>query len=451
MKNKKITILVTFILLFVFNTATAYDFSFEYQGKTLYYDSIVGASSPQVKVTSQSSSHSVGNSSLSGSVVIPSSVTYNGNTYTVTAISFDAFSYCENITSITIPSTVISIGGNAFASCTSLTSIDFGSSIEDIGSYAFTSCTSLTNIILPTSLNSIGSNAFSGCNNLVSINIPTSVFSIGYYAFASCTSLTSIEIPASIDAISDGVFYDCSDLTDVVLPSTLSSIGRSTFEGCSNLININIPSTILSIGNSAFANCTKLNTSIVLDEVTALGEKVFANCSSLISISLGENLQKIDGSALDDCTSIDTIYCYRQSPPLVMHPNEPFSGVSRSAILSIPYNRTKVYQNAMVWKEFTNIVERDSLSSIIDISFTDSPILLYPNPTHNEISLSLNNIDISNATISIYDLSGKILLTILPQSLSTSTTIDISSLPKGVYTLTIDNKQSKQSQKFIKR
>ena len=40
-------------------------------------------------------------------------------------IGKSAFSYCSNLTTITIPTTVISIGASAFGSCTSLTEITY--------------------------------------------------------------------------------------------------------------------------------------------------------------------------------------------------------------------------------------------------------------------------------------------------------------------------------------
>ena len=51
---------------------------------------------------------------LSGSVTIPSNVTYSGKTYTVTAISDHTFCECTGLTSVTIPNTVTSIGEIAF-------------------------------------------------------------------------------------------------------------------------------------------------------------------------------------------------------------------------------------------------------------------------------------------------------------------------------------------------
>ena len=50
-------------------------------------------------------------------VIIPSSITIRGKEYKVTSIGEDAFRCCENLTSITIPSSVTSIGDRAFSYC----------------------------------------------------------------------------------------------------------------------------------------------------------------------------------------------------------------------------------------------------------------------------------------------------------------------------------------------
>ncbi len=51
----------------------------------------------------------------SGTVNIPVTVIYNGELYDVTSIGSFAFQYCNNLTSITIPSSVVSIGSEAFS------------------------------------------------------------------------------------------------------------------------------------------------------------------------------------------------------------------------------------------------------------------------------------------------------------------------------------------------
>lgn len=56
-------------------------------------------------------------SRYSGDVVIPASITYNGNTYVVTGIGANAFYQCFNLTSVEIPNTVTAIYTAAFEDC----------------------------------------------------------------------------------------------------------------------------------------------------------------------------------------------------------------------------------------------------------------------------------------------------------------------------------------------
>ncbi len=76
------------------------------------------------------------NYSYGGFVTIPSTITYNGNTYNVTSIGYKAFFHCETLNGITIPNSVTSIGQEAFASC-GLRSITIPSSVTEIGDCAF--------------------------------------------------------------------------------------------------------------------------------------------------------------------------------------------------------------------------------------------------------------------------------------------------------------------------
>ena len=67
----------------------------------------------------------INDSSISGDIEIPSTVTHNDKTYNVTAISKEGFRGCSNLTSITIPDSVTSIGNSAFQTCQGLTSVRF--------------------------------------------------------------------------------------------------------------------------------------------------------------------------------------------------------------------------------------------------------------------------------------------------------------------------------------
>ncbi len=85
-------------------------------------------------------------SNISGEVVIPSVLEYNGTTYIVTNIDGSAFHSCSSITSITIPEGITSIGNSTFRYCSSLTSITIPESVTSIGANAFSSCRSLESV-----------------------------------------------------------------------------------------------------------------------------------------------------------------------------------------------------------------------------------------------------------------------------------------------------------------
>jgi len=145
------------------------------------------------------------------SLTIPSSITHEGNTYTVTEIKKDTFKNYTGLTSITIPNSVTSIGTSAFQNCSSLTSITIPNSVTSIGTSAFHGCSSLNTL----NFNAINCNDFTSNNPFT--NCPISVINIGekvqkipsYFAY-KFNKLTSIDIPNSVTSIGGYAFSYCS-------------------------------------------------------------------------------------------------------------------------------------------------------------------------------------------------------------------------------------------------
>lgn len=195
-------ILSLLTLLTVVN-AWAYDFKADNaDGKTIYYNIL---SSSECEVTYYR--YPYHNSIYEDNIVIPSSVSYNGKSLSVTKIGSYAFNGCGHLTSITIPNTVTSIGEGAFYANGGLTSLTIPNSVTTIGSSAFYGC-GITSITIPNSVTQIGSTAFRDCSDLNSISIPSSITTIEKETFRGCTKLTSITIPNSITAIGEYAFYD---------------------------------------------------------------------------------------------------------------------------------------------------------------------------------------------------------------------------------------------------
>ena len=263
------------LLLALVATTSLWAHHFEVDG--IYYNYL---DRNNVEVTYCGDSYESYKNEYSGAVIIPSTVTYNGTTYSVTSIGDNAFYNCRSLTSITIPNSVTSIGSGAFYYCSSLTSIVIPNSVTSIGGVAFGGCSSLTSITIPNGVASIGGSAFEGCSSLTSVTIPNSVTSIGINAFYGCSSLISITISNSVTSIESSAFRDCSALTSITIPNSVTSIGNWAFEGCSSLTSVTIPNSVTSIGSSAFYRCSSLTSIICLGTTPPDASNLGANTST---------------------------------------------------------------------------------------------------------------------------------------------------------------------------
>ena len=200
MKHKIFLVATIMMALMAPQEASAYDFSaVAPTGQTLYYNIIDST----VSVTYPGSAYWMAydeNNYPTGSLEIPASVSYNGITYSVTAIGDHAFTGCSTLTSVIIPISVTSINSCSFCVCTGLTSIIIPNNVITIGNEAFAGCSGLTSLTLGNSVSTIGYQAFRECSNLMEIICmgqfaPTSVYGWGCDMFYGVPSSTPIYIP----------------------------------------------------------------------------------------------------------------------------------------------------------------------------------------------------------------------------------------------------------------
>ena len=235
------------------------------------------------------------------SVTIPSTVYYDGQGYTVTAIADYAFNNCRQLTTVSLPSTITSIGDYAFGSCSELVSINIPEGVTTIGCDVFYYCKKLANVTLPSTLTSLGQWAFANCSSLTGITIPNGLKTIENYTFWFCSNLQKVTLPNSITSIGQNAFSNCSQLESINLANGITSIGISAFSWCEKLTNITLPAKLKKIENSAFSCCRSLTSVTIPDEVRSIADNAFGACSSLKSITISKQVTSISPTAFSNC------------------------------------------------------------------------------------------------------------------------------------------------------
>ncbi|MBQ6189233.1 MAG: leucine-rich repeat protein [Bacteroidaceae bacterium] len=268
------------------------------------------------------------NADVTDALVIPETITFYDQTFTVNAVSNYAF-YQTKISEIDLPEHVMSIGNYAFYGCTELTNVTGGENTVSIGQYAFYN-TKLTKAFIPDNVETIGNYAFQNISTLKEIafgpkvqSINSNIFyngnytyiekfvfngtyteipnnflryntatkevilgdqitSVGSYAFYG-NKFSEINLPTGLTNIGNYAFYNCDSLRTITLPDQLTTIGQYAFYDCDALINITIPDGITSIGENTFYSCDKLQEVAGGENVTTIGNYAFAYCSSLTS------------------------------------------------------------------------------------------------------------------------------------------------------------------------
>ena len=385
----------------------------------------------------------------------------------VTTIYGDAFFYCYNLTSVTIPESVTTMGFaigccgepiivSVFRGSTNLISIDV-----DGNNMTFTSENGILFNKEKTTLLQ-----YPAGKAQTTYNIPSSVTSIGFGAFEHCNHLTSMIIPNTVTTIEPTAFMDAgiyasgTGLTSVTIGSGVTTIGYNAFSYCRDLQSI----TILNL----VPNSISLGSYIFINEGSMWNQ---GDCNLLVptnAISEYQNAEVwkefniIGGGFLVNPVSENSVYGYTIGDGLyggngkstatvtaVAHTGYKFVNWTKDGVevsTENPYSFT-VTEDVELVANFTNdvgIVETHNCASL----------RVYPNPTTGVLNIqeTMNNEQLTMNNVEVFDIYGRKVISDMrlsdmryPTSEigKSEITINISHLPAGIYFLKVGNETVK--------
>ncbi|MGN0114576.1 MAG: leucine-rich repeat domain-containing protein [Acutalibacteraceae bacterium] len=222
----------------------------------------------------------------------------------VTEISGKAFSHCESLEYVFLPSTVKIMGKGVFEYCGQLKNIEvsahnrhfsskdgilFSDGLKSLICYPANKSDKV--VLIPNQTEAVFDYAFHSARNIELIDF-SNVHTIGESAF-ELSSLISVCLPQSAEKISRNAFSKCYNLVTASLSPKIREIPESCFEYCNSLINIELPDGIEKISKQAFYKCDALKQLIMPDSVIEIGERILDCCNNLNLIVISNRLTKI--------------------------------------------------------------------------------------------------------------------------------------------------------------
>ena len=270
----------------------------------------------------------VAKSDWAGELHIPSELTYEGQTYTVTSIDADAFRDNTALTKVTIPQTVKSMGfdveygfyRNLFVGCTALESIEVEegnpvlSAVEGVlfdkektKLFTYPAAASRTSYTVPEGVTWIEGEAFAYNPHLVKVSLPDDVTDLGFSAFYGCTNLEEVRLSSRLKILAGWLFGNCEHLKSITIPQGVTFLGVRLFSGCSSLTSVVMPESVTSTDYAIFENCTSLKNVTLSSNLDKINYQLFLNCVSMNEIQIPKGVPWVFSNAFQNCSALKTL------------------------------------------------------------------------------------------------------------------------------------------------
>ena len=282
---------------------------------------------------------------ITESITIPPSVTYNDTTYTVTSVDRFGFWNCLKMSSISLPETIDTIKYRAFAGLDKLEQVEIPSSVKVLEAGVFSSCFKLKHVKLSAEIDFVGSDCFNHCRELEDSIVIRKGTEYGTGVYAYCRSIKHITVEPGVTKIPNEMFNNYDDMTYPLKPLQVEEIV--------------IPKSVDTIGYRAFTFIT-LKT-LTLPSCKVMGKEAFAHNRWLETVTFGSKVEYTRQGALTSSSSLKTIYCESIIPPKE-------GCYVKGVTLHVPKGCKEIYAQTDNWAKYgDNIVDDIELEGIRSI------------------------------------------------------------------------------------
>lgn len=255
----------------------------------------------------------------SGKVVIPETITYSGQIYSVNGCSSNAFKNSPEVTALELNCSGYFAASGPFPN---LTLINVGKSLTRLSTRF--DAPKLEEVVVDRS-----SSNFSDVDGILFDKEQTNMF----------------------------LFPASHRFEEYTLPST---VVRFRFRGCNKLKKLSINSGELAY-SSHFENCTALEEVNFGDNaiVNSINNDDFKGCENLKRLTCNNTLKEINIAAFKDCPNLEWLHLKSEVPPSIPTNGSDYYAetvIPRNCFLYVPENSVSDYSRAEKWKGVLNII-----------------------------------------------------------------------------------------------
>lgn len=288
-------------------------------------------------------------------LVIPETVSYNGDNIRVVGIDAKAFADNQTITSVSFPKTFPYKYGESYQYYDQDSKFQ---SVKLMGASAFAGCTNLTKVIFPDGITEFHSDdLFTDCP-ISEVVIPETLTK--FNGFLEGSAVETIEIPDWVTTIS---FKGCKKLREIPALPGMTEIPQNCFMDCDALVNAVTPVNATTIGARAFAYCDNLETLVIGEKVKVIGQGAAFYDPKLEEVTIGSGVTEFASSCFDLSDAIKKVFFMPTTPPKFYEYGNPTATGATANIFSestyenatayVP-NGTRAAYMAKDWFKFTD-------------------------------------------------------------------------------------------------